>query len=182
MTGEILFRKLAPILAPGLERVFKRRDLCVLTTRIVIQVGQYFGIEIRPVAVRAIVYNRIYEDKIERGAEANGDWSDGSWAVGIGFGHEKGKWSGHLIASTDEMFADFSIGQAERPEKQIVTGPAILGPYAGQEMWSGKVHGGEVTIEYQRIFDETYRHSPDWQRGDSTVRFIVGALIRAIRD
>jgi hypothetical protein len=181
MTGEELFRALSMLLAPGLERLYGRRDLCIIATRVAIDVGEYFGVEVQPLTVRAVVYNRRYEEKLGSADPFDGDFSDGSWAVGVGYGKARdAKWAGHLIASTDELFGDFSIGQAERPHRNILTGPGIFGPYAGQEMWQGKVNGGETIIEYRRIEDESYRRAPDW-RDDSRRRPIVAALIRTIR-
>jgi hypothetical protein len=180
MTGQELFRRLAPVLAPALEKIFERRDLCVLTTRIVMDVAEYFGIAVWPLSVRAVVYNRTYDQKLEaQGNAIPTDFSDGSWAVGIGFGKQEGKWSGHLIAATDHLFGDFSIGQAERPQKDILTGPAIVGPYGGENTWECRLKSG-VVVEYDRIIDRAYRNAPDW-RDHTRRRPVTAAIIRMVR-
>lgn len=182
MNARELFEALAPLVAPALEKVFRRRDFCVIATRVVIDVAEYYGIEVRPLSVRAIVYNAQFAKRLESGAGFTGDWqSDGSYSVGIGFGEpEWGKWAGHLIATADGMFADYSIAQAERPQHGIITGDYIVGPIAAYPQWTCENEHGTV-VEYRRVENDEYKLGPDW-RDPVRRRPIVGALIRAVRN
>lgn len=191
MTAAELFERLSPLVAPALEDIYDRRDLCILATRCVLDVCEYFGVAASPLAVRAILYNAAFAARIERGeAEAvtNADvcrWAkeDGSWSVGIGFGPVRpAKWNGHLVAAADGVFGDFSIGAAERVAHGIVTGPALIGPLPAAGPWSATNDEG-TTVEYTRIEDaarETFRAAPDWRDRRRRTR-IVGALIRYLK-
>lgn len=181
MTAPDLFGALAPFLAPRLEAKFGRRDLCILATRVALDVAEYFRIPARPVAVRAIAYNAEFAARVASGGDFSGDWkSDGSYSVGIGYGKTPGKWTGHLIAAADGVFADFSIGQAEREQYGIITGRALVGPWTGADLWKASNDRGTV-VEYQLLADDEYLRAPDWCDRKRR-RGIVGELIRRVRN
>jgi hypothetical protein len=187
VTARELFESLAPLLAPALEQVFGRRDLCILSTRVAIETAKYFGIRATPVAVKAMLYNDAFAQRVESGFAGvdrgnPASWGDGSWSVGIGCGkpEEPGRWDGHLIAVAEGVFGDFAIQQAERLEHNIVTGPALVGPYCGQDAWKAIENESGTVVEYSRIADTTWRSAPDWTDG-ARRKPVVGALIRALR-
>lgn len=177
-----LFSRLAPLVAPALEERFGRRDLCVLATRVVMDVAAYFGLDVRPLPVSAVVYNAAFAVHVDEGDLDVRKWeSDGSWSVGIGFGLDGdavGKWDGHLIAASGAYFGDFSINQAERVERGIVLGTAIVGPFE-DDMWR-YVSGDGTRVEYQRIMNDRYVTAPDW-RDPVRRKRVVGELIRKVR-
>jgi hypothetical protein len=188
MKGADLFEILTPLVAPALEAQWGRRDLCVLATRVVIDVAAFFGIEAKPLPVQVILYNAPFARRVASGFAGvdrgnPSSWGDGSWSVGIGCGKpaEPGKWDGHLIAVGDGAFGDFSISQAERQEHGIYTGPAIVGPYTGAASWQAIYEETGTVVEYKRIADDYWRGGPDW-RNPSHRRPAVGALIRAVRE
>lgn len=187
-TALVLFRKLGPLIAPSLEQAFGRRDLCIVATRIAIEVAAYYGVAAQPMAVRTVLYNKAFAAHVANNFADVEDksrpssWGDDSWSVGIGCGKapEPGRWDGHLIAVTDDIFADFSIQQAERLEHGIYTGPALVGPLRDAEKCWKAVHEPTGTvIEYSRIEDKSWRAAPDW-RDRRRRRFIVAALIREV--
>jgi hypothetical protein len=178
-----LFARLRPLIQPRIEQTFNRRDLCVLTTRIVMDVASYFGIEVIPCAVRAIVINRHFAAHVAEGdIDIEKYLHDGSWSVGCGFPTETqlpGKWNAHMIAVAGDYMGDFSIQQAERPERDILTGPAVTGPFQPPHWKLENEHG--VIIEYSlHPNPEDYRRAPDWVDKKRRHR-IVGDLIRAVR-
>lgn len=184
MTGRELFRSLSDHVAPVIEQEFHRRDLCILTARVVIDVAHYFGIACAPLPVRVLVANRQYAErmKVDGFTDDNRDtwYANGEHSVGIGFGSPEGRvnaWNGHLIVTAGDCFGDFSVWQAERPEKGIITGPAILGPYRPEILrWSmGSEDGTELW--YGRIQNQGYLYSPDWRDPKRRHR-LVGQLIR----
>jgi hypothetical protein len=181
-----LFEQLAPLVAPALEQAFDRRDLCILAARVAIETAAYFGIEATPVAVKVMAYNdsfaRHLADKDVDFQQPCSTWGDDSWAVGIGCGKppDCNRWDGHLIAVADGCFGDFSIQQAERLERNIHTGPALVGPYTGQMKWKAIEGNSGTVVEYSRIADDFWRSAPDW-RDAKRRRPIVAALIRTVR-
>lgn len=189
MMAQELFEGLAPLLAPALEAEFRRRDLCILATRIALDVAAYFGVRAEPVSTRAVVYNAAFAAHIERGFEdvdiARWKPLDGSYSVGVGFGLPNGgvpipgRWNGHLITVAGGWFGDFSIGQAERPRYDILTGPAIVAPFPQADAWRGELSSGAV-VEYQVTRDLSYRRGPDWT-DKARRRPIVGAMIRRLK-
>lgn len=187
MTAAKLFDRLAPLVAPMIEREWGRRDLCILATRITLDVAAYFDVAAQAKPVKAVAYNAAFASHVEHSwAEVGFDAKeleklDGSWAVGIGLSlsAEPGRFNGHLIAVADGEFADFAINQAERPKRGIVTGTAILGPYAPPSWRCIHAPTGTV-VEYHRFDDESWRRAPDW-RDRARRKRIVGSLIREVR-
>jgi len=199
LTSLELFEALAPRLYPaimGLGHYTER--CCIFATRVAMDVGAYFGIDVWPQTVQAVAYNQKFREHVEAEDFGLNDWrSDGSHSVGIGHGlpgkpgvavsRKTNQWNGHLIAVARgplgcEAFGDFAINQAERIDKDIRLGVAIFGPYSGQEIWAvvGPAAHGTV-IEYRRTEgNDVYRTSPDWKQRSRREK-LVGALIREIR-
>ena len=193
MTGLDLFERLAPRIAPALEAKFAKPNCCILATRVAIEVGSYFGIEVKPVTCQVLVYNRQFRAHVDAGDFDSTDWrADGSYSLGIGYGmpgQDRGRiidvqgnrWNGHLIAVAADAFGDFAIRQVERPERNILTGAAVFGVYRGASLWSAEHEDSGTVLEYQLTGNnEVYRLSPDWKDRKRSDR-IVGSLIRAIR-
>jgi hypothetical protein len=187
MTARELFDALAPLVAPAVQEVFNRRDLCIFATRVAIEVSAYFGILAEPLPVKVILYNATFAAHVANnfaGVERSNPaaWGDGSWSVGIGYGAPKrfNGWDGHLIAVADDCFADFSIQQAERVEHDIITGPGLVGPYVGSKMWQAVSETTGTVIDYMRTDDDSWRNAPDWKDAKRR-KPVVGALIRALK-
>jgi hypothetical protein len=181
-----LFEAMAPLVAPTLEQYFHRRDLCILATRVAIDVAAYFGVQAEPMAVKVMLYNEPFARHMAddfAGVDLNdvASWGDGSYSVGIGCGKPEGdnRWDGHLIAVASGSFGDFNIQQAERLAHNIVTGPAVVGPVAGS-MWKAVNDTGTV-VEYRRIDDDRWRHAPNWKDA-ARRRQPVGKIIRALKE
>jgi hypothetical protein len=185
MNAEQLFNGLAPLIEAEIERVFHRRDLA---TRLAIDVAKYFGVQAEPLPCKVMLYNAAFAKHVANNFADVEDktrpqtWGDDSWSVGIGCGSPKrfNAWDGHLIAVADGWFGDFSIGQAERPQHNIMTGPALVGPYAGHAQWRAESETTGAVIEYKVIEDGSWRMAPDW-RDEKRRRPMVGKLIRALR-
>jgi len=188
VTAGELFRELAPRVGPALEREFKgRRDLCILATAIATDVADYFGIRVTAVPVQAMVYNDAWIERVQAGLAPEGR----AWAIGIGYdpddphraagvlATQPNRWCGHLVAVADGYLGDFSIKQAERPDRDLLTGWAVVSPVPDSLCWNFRSEDGTY-IEYRRIESTVWRRSPDW-RGHSRRRHIVGRLIREVR-
>jgi hypothetical protein len=154
------------------------------------EVASYFRIPVYPMAVQVVLMNAQFAKHVAAGDMDVRKWAaiDGSHSVGIGCGYHpgqsrEGSWDGHLIAaSTEGCFGDFSIQQAERIKKNIITGRALVGPISeGLRGWTAIEPESGTEIQYKRTNDARYRLAPDW-REEGRRRKISGPLIRAIRD
>jgi hypothetical protein len=173
------------------EGKFQRRDLCIFSTRIALDVGAYFGLKIEPLPVRLLVLNAAFVSHLDTTPNPTmadlRAWNDGSWSLGVGYNDESGNagmrargvWNGHLIATADGYFGDFSIRQAERPARKIFTGDFVIGPLPPKPIWIMENEAG-MQLRYERMETQEYLAAPDWRREDRRRR-IVGALIRNIR-
>jgi len=177
-----LFERLAPLVGPVLEAEFHRRDLCILASRVALDVCDYFGLHAEALPVRTVLYNREFAAAMEAGLRNPLD-APGAWSVGVGFPPreplDRPGWAGHLVVAIDDLFGDFSIRQGERLDRGIVTGDALVGP-RGMNLWRATNDSGTV-VEYRRTDDRAYRTAPDWK--DSRRRKpISGKIIRAVLD
>src|SRR5277367_1848562 len=182
ITANDLFTALAGKIVPAIHARFENYNACcILATRISIEVGKYFGVDVKPLAVQTIVCNKQFTTHIESGERLDPEkWAfDGSHSVGIGFGEpRKNSWMGHLISVSGDLFADFTVQQAERPEKGIITGHTIIGPWNPKwEEWR-EVRGG-TTLEYSVLDNRVYLNAPDW-KNKQLVWEIAGKLIRGV--
>lgn len=187
MTALALFDALAPVLPVAVEAQLGRRDACIFATRVALEVAVFFGVDARPLPVQVLLANEAFSKHLDEGDQDVRKWADidGSHSVGIGFGYLPGQvpfnsWNGHLILAADGVFGDFSIQQAERPEKGIVTGPAVVGPLPDRLNWT-LVGPNGTSLHYRRIEDRDYRHSPDWRLAHRRRR-ICALLIRALQE
>jgi hypothetical protein len=187
MTTRDVFEALATALPEAVEEAFQRLDLCIFSTRVALDVCAYFGVEARALPVRVVAYNRQFAVHVDSGAAAHMKpddlKADGSYTVGLGFGKPDLDttrfWAGHLIAAGPDCFGDFSIRQAERVDKEIITGPSVVMEYEGQQKWwLANEHG--TVLEYTQIEDRRYLRSPDW-RDEKRRCKLVGALIRDVK-
>jgi hypothetical protein len=186
MTALNLFTAAADLIPAAIDGEFGKRDACILATRLAIEVAAAFGIGAQPLSVRVALLNGAFAKHVKDGDADVRKWAsiDGSHSVGIGFGFKPGqdttnRWNGHLIAAADGVFGDFAIRQAERPEKGILTGSAIVGPWR-EPRWTVIDPESGTTLYYERIKNILYRFSPDW-RDEMRRRKLAGPIIRKLR-
>ena len=104
---------------------------CIASTRIAIDVLDYFKINAKPLSVKVEIFNEAMVKRIEAGVHGGSHeerikWfeEDGSWGIGIGFGGQPGRWPGHLVALVENKWLlDMSLDQANRPERMIFLRP-----------------------------------------------------------
>ena len=186
MTALELFERLVPVVGPTIHAELDRHDVCIYSARVVIEVAKHFGIDVKPLPVRVVVYNAAFARHVENGEEPNIEaWkADGSYSVGIGYGVPQGAppgWNGHMAVQAAGAFGDFSIRQAERPRHGIITGPGLAGAYDGRRKWTA-INDCGTTIEYERINCNKYLQAPDWKRNGAGLKRMVGDLIREVKD
>ena len=67
---------------------------------------------------------------------------------------------------------------AERPERGIITGPALVGPWR-PPVWEARNDAGTI-VQYKILRDVEYIAAPDW-RDPRRRKEICGPLIREIQ-
>ena len=180
---------------PELLRVF-RRDSCIASTRVALDVLKTFGIAARPLSVKAVVYNAPYAARLELGmplpesAEEMACWvrEDGAWSVGVGFPNPDAPrvdgWPGHLVAVTERhLLFDLALDQASRPAHGLRLGP--LAVPASAAFLAGHVplvaRRAGIRVEYLACpKDLTYRLTPDW-RDRARRTPVVERIVRQLR-
>lgn len=161
-----------------------RPDSCIATTRILVDVLDYFSISVRPVAVMFRAYNAL-STKMMIDEVPVEDWPEEAWSVGIIPGQKptsSNNWPGHLVALHRAYLLDGSLDQASRPDKGLLLGPGVFklpDEWDRQEklLWRRE---DNVTLIYEPMRDVIWRRSPDWRRG-AFKREIVARTIEAIK-
>jgi hypothetical protein len=170
-----------------------REDSCIATTAIVLDILTHYGILAEPLAVRTLIFNKPFADRIENGANwPKGDeihrWceEDGSYSVGIGVGTQQpGKWAGHLVVLVEKQFLlDLSIDQAARPKYNMVLEPICV--EIDESFLTGKprvIRHNQcvIRIELLRENSKGYITSPDWTFANRR-RKIVTNILKKIGD
>lgn len=183
--------------APSIERIADatrtavlrlcRRDSCIATTRVLLNVLGYYGLPGRPLPVKAAAYNRGAWTWASSGAAA-ADWPADAYCVGAGWlGHNRpGQWDGHLVALTPGYLVDGFLDQMSRPRRGIcLPGPGVFERPAGWDPASS----GRLTLQradgtvltYEPTRDRHWRQSPGWSATAAEIREATAATIRALK-
>lgn len=172
-----------------------RPDSCIASTRVACDVLAYFGIEARPLVVRAAYYNRQAAEhaarigRLPESPEETVAWSeeDGSWGIGIGYGGEAEqdpeKWAGHLVAiAGDRLLIDLSLDQADRPQHDIKFVPLSFRLSAEEQTMFLQPEGHIVRfyrggILFYTAFpaDRSFEDSPNWRSGPTGANWQTSA-------
>lgn len=126
---------------------YMRPDSCIPSTRIGIDVLEYFGIHAKPLPLFVLVVNDAGIAMLDRGKTLNDvvdeafkhtkEEAGGPWTIGLGAPYESrggqlaeaGKWAGHLVIAIPQhrTLVDLSIDQISRPHKNITfTEPLVV--------------------------------------------------------
>lgn len=153
-----------------------RADSCIASTRIGLDVLDYFGILAEPLAVCVTIFNpvmverRNLGDQLPQNKTEMEEWVKkyGAWAVGVGYGGDQGpmKWPGHLVMLVEKtLMLDLSIDQANRPQHNIELHPfgTMVFPefLSGQESLLAEVNGCMLRYLVQKD-NRGYTASPNW--------------------
>lgn len=181
-----------------------RPDSCIMSTRVMCDIGEMIGINITPLTVRALVFNRVVADEFRRrGDDEVPDEvirdlvaNKGGWILDVGVREgptAPGQWAGHLVAvartaGVDPVVIDLSIDQADRPEKGIkITEPITFPvPPAERAFLRGEQNAmladrdsGILMVYLAYPGDVSFKDAPDWEREwmePTTKAFIKSAL------
>lgn len=170
-------RVMEALLAVAREEILKdfRRDSCIASTRVAVEVLRHFGVRAYPLAVTAMVFNASFaahlgSDLIPREAAETRRWTeeDGSWSVGIGFGRGgPGSWTRHLVAIAEgRWLVDLSLDHADRPEHGIMLWP--LAHPVTEDFLRGlaplTLEVGSVLVQYDADpCERSFERARDWR-------------------
>lgn len=180
-------------------------DSCVTTTRITLDVLDYFGVAAKPLPVSVIVLNDEAYDILRRGGTRddvarevwkwNATQPGGPWTIGLGFDVEDAA-AGHVAVALPRLnqVADFSIDQVSRRHKNLVVEPVVFD--VDGDVLSPEWEGAGVTFDavpppvhlLYRPAAPRYRGSPNWRRTGSApdsrevFRRLTADIIRAVRE
>jgi hypothetical protein len=176
-------------------RVF-RSDSCIAATKIAIDVLAHYHILAEPLAVKVMIFNPAFVQRIENGAdipisgEITKQWSeeDGSWCLGLGYGESApNKWPGHLVAIVRDhgWLIDLSLDQAARPKRDINVGPAafdVASEFLRGEAPHIQTINGSVLKYMAFPTDTSYDVSPNWNNPRPDELEISEKIIERIKE
>ena len=161
---------------------------CICCTKVLCQIGESLGLDVRPLVVETSVFNPVFTEHIEKnGLDPSDDemremGEKGGRFVVLGARDERepsgpNMWPGHLVAlmqakGKPPTVIDLSIDQANRLKKDIlITEPVVFGVPSefakGTVLAQGIVgtKAGKICFVYRAFPDDkSYEVSPDWNR------------------
>lgn len=187
------------------------RQSCIASAKVTTEVLRSLGIAARPMAASILVATKAWVDKMEAGERPTEEtwpqWEEaGAWSVGVAYDAEpqEGAWTAHMIVLAgpgQKYLLDPSLDQTARPEKGIVTEPAMIdlskAPFNQHEFRRGRTQaiiqgqdedtGTEMVIVWSLFpHDRTFRDSNDWKlfqvRYGMAARSIVQAIEKMKKD
>ena len=172
---------------------YYRKDSCIVTAAIALDVLKHFGIHAKPIPVTTIIFNEAMVQCVEHYGhfpteqEAQ-EWVNeyGVWSIGIGAREndaEVGKWNGHLVVCCENRILDLSLDQATRPKYKIHLEP--LYERIKPEFFKDKpiiYTQNKCAVTYRSTDDQTFRQTKDWkaQRRQIVVQAIISAFPKLI--
>lgn len=179
-------------------------DSCIASTRLACIVLRQLGLDARPIATRALVFNQPLCRRIGAHVEATGAWppnadmlawqyEDGSgcWGIGLGFGPVDPRsdgYAGHLCAFVEgRWLVDLSLDQAERPYRGIFLEPLAIElcpafvAGAGRLLYKTPL---EALVAYERHDEDepgVWQASRDWIGADGRHRVPAQKILDAVR-
>lgn len=177
------------------DHLLGKLDTCVLSTRIGYDILSYFGIEAKPVVVRAMAFNQKWEKIAQEHPDRLADpdpnkWNDplfeGAWSVGIDERdhREKGRWPGHLVLhlpGETSYLLDLTVSQFRREQYDMLFPDVLLHevPASFLDCEPFILEYGPATIGYvYRPGVTSYRQGSDWKGRNH----LSGQLIRRARE
>lgn len=186
-------------------------ESCIASTRITLDVLQYFGVPGKPIPVAVTIFNEEARQILDRdgldavAAAVNARSTqdvDGPWTIGLGVAtpaREPG--AGHVAVAIPSLstIVDLSLDQANRARKNITLGPVALkipDDLAFMREPGERIvytirstpEAAPVTVMYQHEREHRYRQSPNWLRksgenanGSEGFRIVTASIIQRMR-
>jgi hypothetical protein len=202
---------LAKVGRPPILEYFGKRS-CIASTRIGLDVLEYFGVRAEPMPLFVLVLNGEALDLAAQGMSQPElqaemlkyglDEPGGPWGIGVGAEIENSAdWAGHLmVAVPDErLLLDLSLDQASRPHKGLPfpeegqVFPVFDEPWWNGERsrtsFTGQVHDLRMALLLDRdcADPQGFKRSPNWRRQGAqdarrAFREVTGTIIRLVKD
>ena len=151
-------------------------DTCVCHTEVCCRAGRALGADVRPQAVRLMVYNPALTRWVvahQRPPTKEDQLAiPGSWSLGVGFptAAEPGRWPGHLVAvvrgGRRPLIVDPTLAQVNRPRHGIVLAAGVV-PVPSLAAWRAgatavAAERAGCLLVYQADDRQDYRDERDW--------------------
>lgn len=181
---------------------------CIPTTRILIDVLDYFAVPAKPIPVEVLIFNaeaRAILDTGDMKAVADAvqarepEDEGGPWTIGLGVAANKREEGGHVVVGipSRQVIIDGSLDQAARPIKDIYLEASVI-PMPDPDFFTtpdtvvaltAQPEGhGPVLLVYTHAPYKQYLKSPNWRRtsnepnADPTVfRRVTAEAIRRLK-
>lgn len=179
---------------------------CIPTTRILIDVLDYFGIPAKPIPVEVLIFNAEARAILDTGdmkavAEAvqvcEPEDEGGPWTIGLGVTVQERQEGGHVVVGipSRQVIIDGSLDQAARPLKDIhlkaspvpMPDPDFFTKVGAVVALTAQPEGhGPVLLVYTHSPHKQYLNSPNWFRksavgGAEVFRRVTAQAIRDIK-
>jgi hypothetical protein len=197
-----LLSALGPIVRPAMLTRFKP-NCCIATCKILKEVFAYYGFKAKAFPVMAYIYNQRMTELLNtreiilpRDEQERLALFDQTGAWGVGFCNYPGLnqqtldgdeiFRGHLVLKVDGWLVDGSLEQASRPQRDIKL-PGMLWAHAPSGFFSPRCRKQILTtfvnrcsLIYQRLENESYRMSPNWQKEHAGVAEVYGDILARV--
>ncbi len=122
MKARRIIDRLVQVVPPLVYRNHKRKDTCIISTAITLDVLAHFGVKARPLVVEFSAMNAYaYQCALRR--EIPDPLPDEYWTVGL---QSQEGFFGHMVAvALGDTIVDLTIGQAARPDQGIDLPPGF---------------------------------------------------------
>jgi hypothetical protein len=169
----IIVEALARVARPIIRRTW-RPDSCVASTRVGLDVLKAYGVQARPWACMAQVWNPTMVAAVNRGLPAEAaQLEPGAWSVGIGMADDQ---LGHLVIVTPTWIVDLSIDQASRPDRDMgLPTRGIIAP----RTQGAVITADGIFIAWREASGQAWRSATDWtarRRRRGPVREVMRAM------
>jgi hypothetical protein len=202
---------LAKVGRPPILEHFAKRS-CIASTRIALDVLEYFGVRAEPLPLFVLVLNGEALDMAEAGMSQAGlqaemlkygpDEPGGPWGIGVGAVIENSTdWAGHLVVAIpdERLLLDMSLDQASRPHKGLpFPEEGQVFPVFDEPWWNGERSRTSFTgrmgerrlallLDRDCADPEGFKRSLNWRReggadGRRAFREVTGRIIRLVKD
>lgn len=161
---ERLLYRMRDLLPPLFASEGFKRDICVLSTRVVTHILNQHRIPNRVQPCQLLAFNEIAKAHIDAGE--NPLSSPEAHTVGIGFGTDmetRPGYDGHLVSVVKRRWLlDLTLDQVSRPQKGIVAYPAVWKREDTVADAHARFELTEGYVEYGFHDNQGFRRSGDW--------------------
>jgi hypothetical protein len=169
---------------------------CIASTRVALNVLEYFGYKGKPVALSIAAFNSAGWKLVTADPQiSTSEWPPEAWSVGVAgtgkFDPVNDDWDGHLVALIDsrnekdtQLIVDTSLDQLSRPQRGIELEANVFPvprPWGGVEMVYTSTDPDLVLTFKVSNTPGQWRTARDWTQRRNLVRQVTASSIKRLR-